>query len=124
MENTVSDIQKLEGGLSYVEFEGDDCFETFIRQKGVSSDSEVIKFLAANLFAEADRLHFSDVMFGCSTVSVSNENGDRLFGRNFDWQTCNAMIVKSVPNVGYASISTVNTDYIRQGAGSASALLS
>ncbi len=35
-----------------------------------------------------------------------------MFGRNFDWQKCNAMIVSAKPDNGYASISTVNMDFI------------
>ncbi len=35
-----------------------------------------------------------------------------MFGRNFDWNSCDALIVHSVPQNGFASISTVNTGFI------------
>ena len=53
--------------------------------------------------------------FGCSTLSVKNRNGGYLFGRNFDWNACKGLIVSVRPENGYASVSTVNMDFIRAG---------
>ena len=87
-------------------------FDEFLAQGGASSDAAVVAFLSQNLFSGANGLSFDGMPFGCSTISVKDENGDSLFGRNFDWNTCSAMIVQSKPESGYASISTVNTDFI------------
>lgn len=40
-----------------------------------------------------------------------------MFGRNFDWQSCDALVVTSKPSQGYASISTVNLGFISQAGG-------
>ena len=53
--------------------------------------------------------------FGCSTLSVENQDGGYLFGRNFDWNACNGLIVSARPEKGYFSVSTVNMDFIRAG---------
>ncbi|MDO5521130.1 MAG: linear amide C-N hydrolase [bacterium] len=110
-------IQELEDGFSYVSYEGDYGFEQFINAGGASSDAEVIRYLTENVLLSDAELSFGNDMFGCSTVSVQNPEGEQLFGRNFDWQTCNALVVKVTPEEGYSSISTVNTDFIRQGSG-------
>lgn len=104
-------IKQLENGLSAVKYEGDYGFEEFLENGGASSDEDVVKYLSGVL-SGADNFSFENMPFGCSTVSVENENGGYLFGRNFDWNTCNALIVHSVPQNGYSSISTVNTDFI------------
>ena len=52
-----------------------------------------------------------------SGFSAVRYDGDYLFGRNFDWQTCDALVAAAYPEKGYASISTVNLDFIRKGAG-------
>ena len=107
----------LEAGLEAVRFDGDYGFSNFLAQGGASSDSEVVQYLADNLL---DNLSLSGIvnnLFGCSTLAVTSPSGDALFGRNFDWNTCNAIIVVSYPDDGYASISTVNGDFITQGAG-------
>lgn len=106
------EVMQLTDGLSAVKYDGDDGFDEFLAQGGAASDTEVVSFLSKNLLSGADSISFGNMPFGCSTVSVKDENGNSLFGRNFDWNACNAMIVQSKPENGYASISTVNTDFI------------
>lgn len=109
-------ITELEDGFSAVRYEGDYGFDKFLSGGGASSDKEVIRFLSENLLGGLD-LGFVGEVFGCSTIIVQNTEGDYLFGRNFDWNSCDAMVVMSYPENAYASISTVNMDFIRQGAG-------
>ena len=108
-----SEIIQLETGLSAAVYRGDDGFDAFISQGGASSDEEVVAFLAEKLFSGVKEMSFGEMPFGCSTLSVEDDQGNWLFGRNFDWNSCDAMIVSSLPENGYASISTVNTDFIR-----------
>ncbi len=84
----------------------------------------MLQFLTGTMLGSADGLSFEGDAFGCSTISVENTDGGYYFGRNFDWNKCDAMIVISHPESGYASFSTVNVDFIRQGAGFASHFLS
>ncbi len=109
-------ITELEEGLSAVRYEGDYGFDEFLSDGGASTDKEVIKFLTENLLDNWD-LGFSGEVFGCSTLTAQNADGEVLFGRNFDWNPCSAMVVLAYPENAYASISTVNMDFIRQGAG-------
>jgi len=114
---TTKEIQ-LEDDFSAVRYEGNYGFDSFIKQGGASSDTDVIKFLMQNnMVSRADKLSFKTGSFGCSTLSVKSPNGDALFGRNFDWQACNALVVSSKPSDGYASVSTVNMDFISAGYG-------
>ncbi len=105
-------IRQLESGLSAVKYEGDYGFEEFLATGGASSDGDVVKFLSQRLLSGRASLSFGEMPFGCSTISVKSKNGGYLFGRNFDWNYCDALIVHSVPQNGYASISTVNTGFI------------
>lgn len=106
------DIQELNPGLSSIAFQGDDGFETFLAQGGAQSDEDVYKFLANRLSMDASAFTSSNAVFGCSTIAVKNEAGEPLFGRNFDWENAEALIVYSKPDQGLASISTVNMDFI------------
>lgn len=114
-------IEKLKDGLSSVRYEGDYGFDEFLSNGGASSDGEVIGFLKENLLGDLD-LGFMGEIFGCSTITTQNADGEVLFGRNFDWNSCDALIVMSYPENDYASVSTVNTDFIRQGAGGVTGL--
>ena len=105
-------ITELTNGLSAVRHTGDYGFDEFLAQGGASSDAEVVTFLMKNGIADVGNLLFSGNPFGCSTLAVKDENGNFLFGRNFDWNTCHAMVIQNAPKNGYASISTVNMDFI------------
>lgn len=110
--NTITpniEVTKLEDGLSTVRFEGDSGFDGFLEQGGAASDQEVAGYLTGIV---KENITLGDLLFGCSTLSVANAKGGYLFGRNFDWEPCNAMIIQSAPDSGYKSISTVNTDFI------------
>ncbi len=115
-----SEIVQLEDGFSAVQFEGDDGLEAFLAAGGASSDREVVQFLSSHLPADFDIL---SGLFGCSTIAVASPEGDRLFGRNFDWEKCDTLVILSKPEAGYASISTVNMDFISQNGGEVSAAL-
>ena len=117
-------VTELESGFSVVRFEGNDGFGAFLEQGGAESDQEVLQFLAGTMLGSAEGLSFEGDAFGCSTISVENTRGGYYFGRNFDWNKCDALAVLSYPENGYASFSTVNVDFIRQGAGFISHFLS
>lgn len=116
-------IKKIENGLSIVQFQGNDGFSTFLENGGASSDAGVLEYLTENMLSGAGSFMMRGNPFGCSAISAVNENGEFLFGRNFDWYHCDALIVVSHPENAYASISTVNTNFIKQGAGIGAALL-
>lgn len=116
--SVTSEIAELESGFSAVRYDGDNGFDLFLEQGGADSDQAVLQFLDRNIFGGNSGLQMCGDAFGCSTVSVKNADGGYLFGRNFDWQTCDALVVVSYPREGYASVSTVNLGFIRQGAGS------
>ena len=105
---------ELEKGFSAVRYDGDYGFDEFLSGGGASSDKEVIGFLTENLLSGM-KAGFDGNGFGCSTIAVQTPDGGSLFGRNFDWNHCDAMVVLSYPKKGYASISTVNLDFISQG---------
>lgn len=111
------DIKQLKDGFSTVRYNGDYWFDNFIKQGGAASDSEVIEFLNAQLQLGEAGIGFSTSGFGCSTLAVRSPEGNALFGRNFDWENSEAMVIQSDPTGGYASISTVNMDFIRTGYG-------
>lgn len=108
---------ELEDGFSAVQFDGNYSFDSFLEQGGAKSDQEVVRFLAENIIGKEIDTGVFQSLFGCSTISVKSPDGDMLFGRNFDWNKCNAMIVMSKTNNGYHSISTVNEDFIKSGVG-------
>lgn len=112
-----SEIAELEDGFSAIRYDGDYGFDEFLAGGGASSDGEVVEYLANNLLSDLNLGDLLGGIFGCSTIAVQSPDGDALFGRNFDWKNCEAMVVESHPENGHASLSTVNMDFISQNVG-------
>ena len=107
-------VRKLEDGLYSMEYIGDYGFDDFIAKGGASSDSAVadylVEYLSRGFFKNEGSIRAGN--FGCSTICVFDQNGGMLFGRNYDWELCRAMIVHSKPQGGYESISTCCLDFL------------
>ena len=114
-ESKTSKIRHLEDGLSYVRYDDDYGFQGFLDAGGASSDEEVLQYLMDHVLDDTGDLAFLKNLFGCSTIQTRNAKGDVLFGRNFDWEHSNALIIQSYPENAYASVSTVNLDFIQSG---------
>lgn len=108
-------VRKLEDGFYYMEYQVDYGFDRFLEQGGAASDLDVARFVGKDLFKGLLYPRFVGGSFGCSTLSARNPQGGVMYGRNFDWMECTSMVVKSKPENGYASISTVNMDFLSLG---------
>ena len=107
-------IEKLEDGLYSMEYNGDYGFDDFLAQGGAASDGEVADYLVSFLSHGFYKIE-SDVQtgeFGCSTICTQDEHGTTFFGRNYDWEECQTMIVHTKPKDGYESVSTCCLDFL------------
>lgn len=108
-------ISKLEDGLSVIRYDDDYGFQDFLKAGGASSDNEVIDYLMEHVVDDISGLSIVKGFFGCSTIQAIDDTQDVLFGRNFDWENSEAYIIESDSKGAYASISTVNLDFIQSG---------
>ncbi len=108
-------VRKLEDGLYAMSYRGNYALDDFLAQGGASSDMEVADFVIQDAFHGLVDLNLQSSPYGCSTLAVESPQGDRLFGRNFDWGNCTALVVETAPKDGYASVSTVNMDFLNLG---------
>ena len=108
--HTVSGIEQLDDRLFALEYKADYGLDEFL-ETGASSDAEVKEFIIKRLLRGIP-IDFELPELGCSTFAAKLENGDSVFGRNFDELDCPAMMVITRPENGYDSISMVNLSYI------------
>lgn len=108
-------VERLEDGLYAMEYSGDYGLDSFLNNGGASTDLAVADFVIGRNFHGLLDLNLRESAFGCSTLAVTSPEGNALFGRNFDWGNCAALIVQTRPKDGYASISTVNMDFLNLG---------
>lgn len=107
-------VEKLEEGLYAMEYKGDYGFGDFLAQGGAASTEELaaylISYLSHGFVTQEPDVPLPD--FGCSTMTVTSPEGTTLFGRNYDWTSCNAMVIRTVPRDGYESVSTTCLDFL------------
>ena len=107
-------IEKLDDNLWAMEYKGDYGFDGFLEQGGAKSDAEMGDYIASFLSHGIWKPDTSTAggNYGCSTIAVTSPDGAALFGRNFDWEECDKMLVHTVPKNGYESIATCNLDFL------------
>lgn len=112
-------VSRLEDGLYYMEYKGDYGFDAFLEQGGAASDADMAVYIAeflSNGFYHAGTVGTGQD-FGCSTLCAAEPSGAQLMGRNFDWEECSAVIVHTIPDNGYESVSTCNIEFLGFGEG-------
>ncbi|MGN1151178.1 MAG: linear amide C-N hydrolase [Lachnospiraceae bacterium] len=104
----ISSIEKFSGEHPYyvMDYKNGYHLEELL-QKNISSDGELADILAGYISHGFYTPSVEpEIHIGCSTLTCMNEEGNMLWGRNFDWYDSVPIIVRATPNGGYASIST------------------
>ncbi|MFT3904371.1 MAG: linear amide C-N hydrolase [Niabella sp.] len=110
----LSTLKRVEStALFSMEYHGDYGLDEFLKQ-GARTDAEVVKFVSKKLL-KGIPLEFELPDFGCSTFAAQTPDGDYIFGRNFDFKPTPILALKTYPQNGYASISTVDLDFLGYG---------
>lgn len=99
--------------LYYYNYTQDYHFDEFLASGGAADTAELVEFIGET-FPEME-LDLSRVGYGCSSFCAESENGDVIFGRNFDMFSSHTgayLVVHTAPEDGYASYSTVNLGFL------------
>ena len=105
---------KLDDGLYYMEYKGDDGFKELMARGGCNDvsvlASYVMEFLSKGYF-KPDSIDVPINPVGCSTLTVKTPEDGVMMARNFDYPYGTALIMHTVPDEGYESITTFSTDF-------------
>ena len=106
--------EKLDDGLYYMEYKGDDGFKELMDRGGCNDisvlASYVMEFLSKGYF-KPDSIDVPIKPVGCSTLTVKTPEDDVMMARNFDYPYGTALIMHTIPDEGYESITTFSTDF-------------
>ena len=103
----------LDGSVYTMNVRGGFYLDDFIAQGGVKSDRELIDFITARITKNLIPMNISDPEIGCSSFTAVTQEGDMLFGRNYDFSKTNTVIVTTEANKGrHASISSVDLQFL------------
>ena len=103
----------LDGAVYSMHVKGGFYLDDFVAQGGVSNDTDLIQFITDNITHGVVSLNMTAPEIGCSSFTATAENGDALFGRNYDFSKTNTMLLFTEANEGrHASISTVDLQFL------------
>ena len=106
-------VVKLDEGLYYMEYKGDDGFDGLIARGGGRSSGElvgyVMEFLSKGFYHPS--VTPATPQYGCSALTVRTPENEVLMGRNFDFSSATGMILHTVPKHGYETITTFNVEF-------------
>ena len=110
---------KLDDGLYYMEYKGDDGFDGLMAQGGIAKADQLagyaIEFLSKGHYKP--EISTSKQSYGCSALTVSTPDGDILMGRNFDFPSAIGVVMHCIPDKGYETITTFNVEFYGFGEG-------
>ena len=105
--------EKLDDGLYYMEYRGDDGFDKLMAQGGFEGadqmTSYIIQFLSKGHYKPEVKTQKTD--FGCSALTVRTPDGGVLMGRNFDFPAALGIVLHTIPDRGYETITTFNVRF-------------
>ena len=112
-------VQKLDEGLYYMEYKGDDGFDELIARGGGRSSGElvgyVMNFLSKGFYNPP--VTPAPAQYGCSALTARTPENEVLMGRNFDFSSATGMILHTIPKHGYETITTFNVEFFGFGNG-------
>ena len=110
---------KLDDGLYFMEYKGDDGFDGLMAQGGIAKADQLagyaIEFLSKGHYKP--EISTSKQAYGCSALTVSTPDGDILMGRNFDFPSAVGVVMHCIPDKGYETITTFNVEFYGFGEG-------
>ncbi len=106
-------VEKLDEGLYYMEYKGDDGFDELIARGGGRNSGELAEY--AMFFLSKGYYHPSmtpaPAQYGCSALTARTPENEVLMGRNFDFSSATGMILHTIPKHGYETITTFNVEF-------------
>ncbi|MBR3387056.1 MAG: linear amide C-N hydrolase [Bacteroidales bacterium] len=107
-------VQKLDEGLYYMEYKGDDGFDGLIARGGGRSAADLVGYVMTFLskgYYNPPAPTPVNAVYGCSALTVRTPENGVLMGRNFDFSSATGIILHTIPKQGYETITTFNSDF-------------
>ena len=111
--------EKIGDDLYYMEYRGDDGFDGLMAQGGFENADQmvgyIIEFLSKGHYKP--EVNTQKTGFGCSALTVKTPEGGAMMGRNFDFPSAVGVVLHTIPDRGYETITTFNVDFYGFGEG-------
>ncbi len=106
---TMSSVKEVSDGLYRMSCHYDYKCDEFINAD-ISTIDELIQWAAKEHFFGIP-IEIDQSNFGCSAFTAANSDGQRLFGRNFDYDETDVLVFYTEPKDGYASYGVTDLKF-------------
>ncbi|MFI3329568.1 MAG: C45 family peptidase [bacterium] len=113
-------VENKAGPVYEMTVHGDYYFDDFVEQGGMSNDNDLSDFIVGKITKGLVDIELAAPEIGCAGFTVETEEGNRLFGRSYDFGpgASTSMIVTTNPGNGrYSSVSSVDLGFLSVGNG-------
>jgi len=120
LEQGAMSVKKLDDGLYYMEYKGDDGFAGLMESGGGRSARELAEYVTRFItkgFYKPEAGNPQPADYGCSALTVRTPEGGVMMGRNFDFNSATGMVLHTVPEQGYETYTTFNLNFLGFGEG-------
>lgn len=105
--------EHLDGAVYEMKIAGDYYFDEYLEQGGATNDKDLIQFITDKITKGLIPMSIEESDIACSSFTAASKDGDRLFGRNYDFSQTNTCLVLTNPGGDrHASISTVDLQFL------------
>lgn len=120
LEQGAMSVKKLDDGLYYMEYKGEDGFAGLMENGGGRSAAELSAYVTrffSKGFNQPKTGTPGPMDYGCSALTVHTPEGGVLMGRNFDFNSVTGIVLHTIPERGYETYTTFNTNFFGFGEG-------
>ena len=114
VKRTLDSLTKVSDGIYMIDCYSDYKVDEYLKA-GITDVSSFDIWMTENLTGGVPTGDIPDT--GCSSFVVSDPQGDHLFGRNYDSSKGDALIIRTMPQNGYASIGIADLKHVNLGVG-------
>ena len=108
-----ANLDNQDGAVYTMNVKGGFYFDEFLKEGGAESDGELIDFVTAKITKGLIDMGIENPEIGCSSVTLETVEGDRIFGRNYDFDQTNTCIVFTKGKGDrHSTISTVDLQFL------------
>ena len=111
---TIGSLTKVSDGIYFIDCYSDYKVDDYLKA-GITDVAGFDVWMTENLTHGVPTGDIPDI--GCSSFIVEDPSGDHLFGRNYDLSGGDSLIIRTVPEGGYASIGIVDLKHVNLGIG-------
>ncbi len=112
---TMSSVAEVSDGLYKITCHYDYKCDDYLNA-GINNVDDLVEWITDQYFFGIP-VEMNKADFGCSAFSAETPEGKYLFGRNFDYDETDALIVYTEPDDGYASMGMVDLEFFNVGDG-------